>query len=294
MTWTFGAEHEWADIDRKRPLPKGYGWDDRDITIVNSNGIANDPKGVLYQFGGEINTPPTKSPEGQVECLNTLKGLFPEAKVNYRSNLHVHVRVPGLKDDLKALKQVQKYIHEYMPRIFPVIEPLPKPTMWEYSNPVELEGASRRWRRRRVSHQALLTRERLAHQLAATTVQEFFDREPPSKDGKPLWHLQPRLCVSLRQMLQTDTTEFRHFPGTLDENELGACVWWCDRFMSAALENGPVQSLLDWAARRKFPSFPPYVHDMEVKYRATVHDGTVPRDKIKKNIVAILAGRFEG
>ena len=137
-SWSWGCEHELADIPRDRPLPKGYGWDVKDITIVNSNGIANDPKGELYKFGGEINTPPTDTVGGQVECLSTIKELFPEAKVNYRSNLHVHIRVPGLKGDLEALKQVHRYVHEHMPKLLPIIEPLPKPTMWEHSDPKEL------------------------------------------------------------------------------------------------------------------------------------------------------------
>lgn len=291
---TWGAEHELADISRHAVLPKGFGWDTRDITIVNSNGIANDPSGELYGFGGEINTPPTDSPEGQVECLCQIKELFPNAVVNYRSNLHIHLRVPGLKEDLVALKRVQKYVHKHMREALALIEPIPYPTAAEYPVSAELKGALRRYRRRCVSHHTLLTPSRLAYQLEAKTVEDFFNKEPPmSRVGKPLWHAQPRLCVSLRQLLQTDTVEFRHFPGTLDEGLLYNCLLWCGKFMHAALSGSTIDPLLAWAKKQSWPTFPKYVYKQEVCYRATVHDGSLTKDQIKKNIQAILEGRFD-
>lgn len=293
--WTYGAEHEWADWPLATRLPALYGRDVRDITIVNSNGVANDPTGRLYGFGGEINTPPTDSPEGQVACLSELKSLLPGATVNHRSNLHVHVRSPGLRGDLALLKQVQAYIHANMRRVLAVIQPLPRPSAVEHSpDSEELQGALRRWRRRRVSHQTLLTPARLQRQLSASTAEEFFRLEPPwSKDGKPLFVCQPRLCVSLRQLLDTDTVEFRHFAGTLDEAEMQACVDWCRDFLLAALQNSSVEKLLARYDGRRFPVFPPYVHWREMRYRATVHDGTVPRKQIAANIAAILRGDFK-
>lgn len=292
--WTYGAEHELADIPLSVGLPKNFGWDKRDVTIVNSNGIANDPSGKLYGFGGEINTPPTNSIFGQVEALSKIKALFPQAAVNYRSNLHVHIRIPGLIDDLRALKQVQTYTHKYMPAIIKLIEPLPRPTVSEFSHPDELRGAVRRWKRRRVSHQTFLPVERLEKQLAATTVAKFFEAEPPSNEsGKLLWHFQPRLCVNLRQLLQTDTVEFRHFPGTLQEEDLRVCVSWCKEFMEAALGDENPARLTELARASCWPQFPAYVHWQECRYRATTHDGTLTKAQIKANIAAILAGEFD-
>jgi hypothetical protein len=289
---TYGAEHEWGDFPLDTPLPPGYGRDRKDITIVNSNGIANDPSGKLYRFGGEINTPPTSTPKGQVECLRELKKLLPNATINHRSNLHIHIRLPGLRDDLKMLKRVQKYIHNNMRSAFPIIEPLPRPKYC--STPEELQGALRRWRRRRVSHQTLLTHGRLSKQLEARSPEEFFRREvPQSKSGKPLWACQPRLCVSLRQLLETDTVEFRHFPGTLDEAELLNCIIWCHQFLIYAVDGMAFDPLLHWAGGVNFPQFPPYVHWREVRYRATVHDGTLSKAEIARNIKAIEDGVFE-
>ena len=292
-SWTYGAEHEWADHPLDRPLPKGFARDTHDITIVNSNGIANDPSGKLYGFGGEFNTPPTNTIEGQIKCLTILKNLYPEARVNYRSNLHIHIRVPGLKDDLGLLKRVQRYIHDNMPVVLAMIEPLPRPSAKDIGNAEELAGAQRRWRRRRCSHQTLLTPARLERQLAATSVEEFYELEVPiSKKGKPLWHCQPRLCVNLRQHRETNTVEFRHFPGTMNEEELHTCLRWCRDFMVGALTLLPIDDIIAKGGYRTdfFPDFPIYEHWMERNYRATVHDGTVPKRQIAKNIERILNG----
>ena len=69
MRLTYGAEFEFADIRRDVELPKGATWNTKDYSIVSSTGIANDPKGKLYNLGGEINTVPTDNIEEQVEIL---------------------------------------------------------------------------------------------------------------------------------------------------------------------------------------------------------------------------------
>lgn len=292
-TWTYGAEHEWADWPLARRLPPGYGRDVRDITIVNSTGVANDPTGKLHGFGGEINTPPTDTPDGQVACLLELKALLPEATVNYRSNLHLHIRVPGLKDDLTALKQVQRRIHEWMPLALPIIEPLAIDQV-DPRAPGSAEGLKRRLRRMKVSHQTLLRPERVQRQLDAPTVEAFFEAEVPrSKAGAVMWHAQPRLSVNLRQLRETDTVEFRHWPGTMDPDELAWAFQWCRGFMMRALlEESEIKAHLatfeELQRDGKLPRFKPYDHWLEERYRRTVHDGTIPRDQLPINIANVL------
>lgn len=293
--WTYGAEHEWADWDMRTELPKGYGRDTHDVTIVNSNGIANDPSGKTWHYGGEINTPPTDSIEGQIDCLEEMKEFtLGVATVNYRSNLHLHIRVPGLKDDLVLLKRFQAHIHKWMPKALPVIEPIPEPILglnasvpeYIFDTP-EYQGARRRYRRRKVSHHTLLKPDRVAGQMAANTIEEFFQREVPwsEKLGKPQWQCQPRLCVNLRQLRQTDTIEFRHFPGTMDLNELGAALLWVCFYTEAALNDSPIDDLLKMKNTiGLLPKFQPYCHWQEELYRQTCHDGSLPKQEIRNNI----------
>ena len=290
---SWGAEHEWADHPLGREVPKGFGRDRNDVTIVNSNGIANDPKGVTYRWGGEFNTPPTNTIEGQVGCMQLLKETYPEATINYRSNLHLHAHIPGLRDNLPMLKQLQAHIHEHLPwALGNVVEPIPIPTREEYPLELEFKGAKRRFARRRVSHQCFLSQKRVELQAQARTPEEFFNLEPPwSKDDKrPLFHLQPRVCVNLRQLLQTNTIEFRHFPGTMDPVELRAAFNWVDQYLQHALDNASIEGLMQRAQRWLFPRFLKYHHDTEVGYRATVHDGSLTMDQIKQGVARILSG----
>ncbi len=295
--WTYGAEHELGDWPLDRELPEGFQQDKRDVTIVNSNGIAADPKGRTYRFGGEFNTPPTEKPLGQVWALRTIKERYPEAVVNYRSNLHIHIRVPELQDDLKLLKKLTRFNQEYLRQVLPLVEPIPMPTHGDYPDPEEQEGAMKRSRRRHRSHHTVLTDTRLTIQLSADNLDDFFHWEVPWSKGeepKPLWHFQPRAAVNLRQMLETDTIEFRHFPGTLDDNELLHCVHWCrDYLLSAFNDRNPVAMWHNQYSHLQFPKFPKYIHWMENRYQATVRDGSVPIDEVYENIRLIEAGEFD-
>ena len=287
MIASYGAELELADIDRSRALPPGCGWDTKDFSMVNSDGIAVDPTGRVHDRGGEVQTMPTCTLSEQVQVFREVMWTFPEAKVNYRSNLHLHVRIPGLGDDLEALKSLQRFIHEKFRDVVAVLEPIPRPTREQYPSFEAMEGAVWRFNRRKKSHQTFLTPQRVAHQLNAKTVEEFFRLEvPTTAEGKPMWHAQPRCCVNLRQLMQTDTVEFRHFPGTCVAERFKAGLQWITYFIKAWQNNDSKQDLVDMALdiRDELPKFEPYNHELETRYRLTTHDGSIPRAKLIDNI----------
>lgn len=268
---SYGAELELSDWPRCDALPRlDMGIDQRDVTMVNSNGVAVDPRGILWPLGGEIQTAPTYEAEGQAQQLEEIMRKWPETTVNYRSNLHVHVRVPGLREHLPSLKRVQLFVHEWMPQLLPIIEPLPRPVN-DYKTKEEYAGALRRWRRRRVSHQKLMLSERLRFQQEATSPEDFRDREYRDFRTRALHPaIHPRLCVNLRQLWETDTIEFRHFPGTTDPDELLAAVEWCREFVFMALggsEQDPRMVARRYAPR--LPRFQRYDHWLETGYEAT-------------------------
>jgi len=282
--WTYGAEHEFSDWDAWTVLPKCYARSP-DYTIVNSNGIAAQPNPKLYRYGGEINTPPTDM-DGQVECLTKIVDMLPECSINHRSNLHIHIRVPGLIGSLETLKNLQVYIHTELPKIIDLLEPIPKGTTL---------AEKKREKRRRVSHHTFLTKQRLEKQLQAGSVKEFFELEcPKTKDGKVMWHAQPRLAVGLRQLLQTDTIEFRHFPGTLEESELYVCLNWCRDFLVWALEKRPIKNLWKNYEYSDFPQFPEFDEELEIGYQATASHNGLSQSQIKIAIGLILRGEFNG
>lgn len=301
--WTYGCEFEFSDWDRTKYLG-GFVLDEQDFTMVNSNGIAVDPKGKLWQRGGEVCTQPTEFIDNQGKQLNQFLKLYPETTVNYRSNLHIHVRIPGLRTDIKKLKRILKFNLENLPDILPVIDPIPVPIKFSGSafRPLEYAGAQRRYRRRKQSHH-FISAALGARQLKAKTPCDFFtEGVPQDKNGNPMWGVAQRWAVDMKQLLQTDTIEFRHFSGTLDAEELHASIRWCRDWLQIALGKLAIEPLKlfevgygkSGGPLTQFPPFQPYNHDLEVKYRATVHDGSVPREDILKYQQQILNDRFRG
>lgn len=286
-TWTYGCEHELADWDTRK------GWDgfgrDPEPNICNTNGIAADPRLISYKFGGEINTPPTSTPDEQGLLLEKFLNQHPNADANWRCGLHVHIRVPGLKDSLKHLQRLQQYITENV-AVYPLVDPLPKPDKSSHPDPEELKAAMRRFNWMRMSHFTKIGEDRVAKQSAASSIQEFFEREVPrSRDNKPLWHAQPRAAINLRQLLQTDTIEFRHFPATLSGQETITAVEWCRDYLLAAFDQTPAVGVYrSRYSRRKFPTLSTiYVHWQELRWLATTISKN-KRDVIEANIKRIL------
>jgi hypothetical protein len=293
--WTYGAEHEWVDWDRR--LGTGEcALDEEDITMVNSNGIAVDPRGELYPYGGEITTPPYTSVEEAVaHTAEIVAALQPAPQFNYRSNLHVHVRIPGLVGDLEALKTVLSFVHRTDKAAFAFVEHNPEPTRQHYPAAEAFAGAMRRYKRRFRSHQWSTPPKAVHAQLRATTLQEFYEAEVPRRpNGTAAWHLQPRAGINLRQLLQTETIEFRHFPGTTVPEEVGAAMEWCRQYLLAAFAPRRVavwEISEDWqrSTPGPFSKFCLYDHWKETRYKMTVHDGSVTRAKLKENIARLLA-----
>lgn len=292
MNLTYGAELEFADVLYGQPLPEGNAWNKQDYSIVNSNGIANCPIGKFYEYGGEINTPPTDNVEDQVaNFIGVLAVLKPAAVVNYRTNLHIHVGLKGLSENLNALKALIFYIDEWQENIFELIEPIPEPTRQEYPVDVEYKGAMKRFRRRQQSHQARLSKGQVKKMLEAKTTEEFYLAHfRLSHAGVPQKHLAQRTGINLRSLWENnETIEFRHFPGTTNPEQFRNCVTWCSQFMEAALitHEAPVTLLSRMPSKMGFPKFKPYVHWMEERWNQTSH--SVKPDEVRMaNIRRIL------
>jgi hypothetical protein len=269
---TFGAEYEYGDIDRNAKLPDGLSWNKKDYSIVSSTGIANDPKGLLYTKGGEINSRPTETIAEQVDFFEALMAADLGSQLNHRTNLHLHIRVPGLSEDLEALKTLLRYVDENQGEIYRTIEPIPVPTREQFETKEAFQGAMKRCRRRKVSHQYAVPRDRVERALKATSVEEFLAAHAPQdKQGQPAWGLTTRAGINLLQLKETDTVEFRHFTNTLDTAEIASCFMWVFEFMTRVWDNPPLSHIVN-AYNYQFPAFLPYNHDMEVGYQYTNFD----------------------
>ena len=283
-TFSYGVELEYGNCWRGVTLTDGAQWNFLDNTCVSSTGIANDPQGKLYEYGGEINTRPTASIEEQVKHIELIKQALaaggPAPIVNYRSNLHIHVRVPGLRENLPALKKLLKYIHTYEQQAFDIVETIPVPDP-KFMKPEVYTWAKKRMNRRKTSHQQKLPVKRYEAMMAAQTCQEFFE-EHAHKDakGNPAWFQCPRAGINLRQIFEaTETIEYRHFPGTLDAKEMESAIRWCHEFTLTALneDDTPPREILN-RFDFKFPDFEPYEYETEQVYQATNFDKNSRKD----------------
>jgi hypothetical protein len=281
---TFGVEYEFGDVYHTT-LPQGLSWNKKDYSIVSSTGIANDPKGALYTRGGEINSDPTHSIGGQIDMFNDLMRMHPEAEVNHRTNLHLHVGIPGLSENLGLLQTILGYVHQNENEIYSLVEPIPVPSRSEYTTEEEYKGARKRYNRRKVSHQYKVSAARVANALKSETVGQFLAAHAPTtKTGQPAWALTTRAGINLLQIKETGTIEFRHFTCTKNPKELESCLLWVSNFIDGALD-GATPAELVRAHPFMFPKFASYNHTMEQGYSYTNFD---------KHSRRVVSQRLEG
>lgn len=290
--FTYGVELEYGNCYRFGELPEGAKWNDKDNTCVSSTGIANDPTGKLYAYGGEINTKPTSTIEEQISHIQQINEMLnPKPVVNYRSNLHIHVRVPGLSDDLESCKKLLRYITDYQEQAFFIVETIPEP-----SPPRDKKSPNyayfyeryywenKRFNRRKKSHQYKLPKERVASMLNATSTQQFYEEHAPLTEKGRMWFFAPRAGINLRQMWEeTNTIEFRHFPGTLNMVEMKSCLLWCREFLNAALNTGKTPAEIYEEYDFVFPKFQPYEFETEQLYQLTNFEKN-SREEVKNRL----------
>lgn len=283
--FSYGVELEYGNCERRlKNLPNNAQWNNMDKTCVSSTGIANDPKGELYNFGGEINVAPTNTVDEQCDFIENINKYLSDNGekpiVNYRSNLHIHIRVPELETDLDALKQLLKYIHTYQQQFFDMAETIPVPNK-QLLSAEEYKWAKRRYNRRLVSHQHKLSNERVDAMLNATTPLQFwYEHAHKDKKGNPAWFQCPRAGINLRQIFErTNTIEFRCFPGTLDRGEMRSAIRLCRDFLDMAFnhnESSPYELLKRNSGSPEYrvnryntPKFEPYEYETEQVYQYT-------------------------
>ena len=266
-----GVELEYADCYRFDKLPKGAKWNNADNTVVNSNGIANDPLGKVYKYGGEINTKPTDNPEDQIKHIEDINNVLTiKPSINYRCNLHIHIRVNGLKNDLHSCKKLLSYIDKYQQRAFDIVEQIPLPSS---TDKTEHDWELKRYKRRKKSHQYKLPQSRVKAMMSANTVEEFYVEHAPKTDRGRMWYFSPRAGINLRQMWEeTNTIEFRHFPATLCMQEMKSCLEWCYLFLENALNDEEPPEALKKKYDFKFPKFEKYNYLAEQLYQYTNFD----------------------
>jgi hypothetical protein len=239
--WTYGAELEWPDVDVRRNLDEldaGWAWSRTDYTVVNSDGVANDPLHELVLRGGELNTPVCSDPEELAMRAESMAVALTPGH-NYRSNLHIHLGVPELQD-LDAVKRVADYSWRLLPGALKMSDPL-NGLFTGLTDAEEVAGAKARMRHSGKSRHHFVGAARHELRMEAGTLEEFLAAGgPKTRDGRFLWHLDPREAVNLRSLKKHGTVEFRCFAGDREAKHVWAAASFARDWLRAALNGDEV------------------------------------------------------
>jgi hypothetical protein len=273
-TFTYGFEIEWGDIDRNMPIPPELGaWEFCETDIINLRepyrGIGSDPKGVNPPVGGEINTKPTKTMEEQIDNIMKLHDMFVEhgtpPTAGCVNHGHLHIHVPGLTEDIDALKRLSRYLRDnqhmtidrcYQFRIMPNME------MTKTAKTYLKHDGGR------------IMPDWLGTNLATVPVdfEDWIRVHCCGKDAKT--QSRPfRYGIHTYALKNSKTIEFRCFRSSVDRKEITDCFRFATDWIDAALNDGPDVQELFLQNDYKFPPFE-YEHEMYVGWEKTKHERT--------------------
>jgi len=236
--FTWGYELELGDIDRKLSIPEELGaWEYCETDILNLNPpyalLACDPLGLEPPVGGEINTKPTHTKEEQVDRIMQIIQMFKDHGNDPTASCvnegHIHVHIPGLRDDVDALKRITKYITRDQQTVID--------TTYAYKeHPLMKETKTARtylkWDCGRTMPDWMCENIQ-----KAVDFNDFIRLQRCGKDGKS--EGRPfRYAINTYCMKHTDTIEFRCFRATTKREELESAFAFVERFMEAALNGG--------------------------------------------------------
>lgn len=255
--FTFGYEIEWGDIDRTLEIPEHLGaWEYAETDIVNIHEpyrfVACDPLGTEPPVGGEVNTKPTATWEEQVDRIMEIHDLFvangdrPSASVVNHG--HLHVFVPGLKDDVESLKKLIAYIQKNQ------TDTIEACYQFRDKNEMKLlKGAKMYLKLDGGREMPDYMCENIMN--LTTDFDHFIKLHAAGKDGVSMG--RPfRYAINTYCMKHTGTIEFRCFRSTTDRKQIEDQFKFAVAFIDAALNDGPsVEQILD----EYDYDFPPFV-----------------------------------
>lgn len=255
--FTWGYEIEWGDIDRRVVIPEHLGkWEYAETDIVNVHPpyqyIACDPLGLEPPMGGEINVKPTATWQEQVDRIMEIHEIFvkhgntPSAScVNHG---HVHVYVPGLKEDIDGLKRLIRYVktaqHDIINTCYGFYE-VDQMKQFKAKTYLKYDGG------RPMPDYMCDNIENLA-----TDFDSFIKLHAAGKDGVSMG--RPfRYAINTYCMKHTGTIEFRCFRSTTNRKQIESQFKFVERVIEDAL-NGQYWSAQDYKNSYNL-EFPPFV-----------------------------------
>lgn len=252
--FTYGMEIEWGDVPRSFSIPEQLGsWEYSERDIVNLRApyqyVCADPLGVEPPMGGEINTKPSRTWKDQVDRYFEIKQLFNDEgydpTVGVTAHTHIHCRIPGLRNDIDALKRLTKYIKENQAAAIDHVY-----GFFEHNQMKGAKGSKMYLKFDGGRPMPDYMSDNIIN--LATDFDSFIKMHAAGKDGVSMG--RPfRFAINMYALKHIDTVEFRLFRGTLDRTELESCFRFVEDFLDAALNDGPSVNELISENNYKFP-----------------------------------------
>lgn len=269
-SWQVRAEMEWPDAHTV-VLPAGWRWSATCFSIVNSDGLANDPQRRLVRYGGQLHTPAAPGCDQLAELVApmfTRLGPIP----NYRAAMRVAVKVPQLREDLPLLKRISDFTVEHLPRLWSQIDPLdPLLDLGGLATPVERRAAAARLTAAIRSRHYLMPMRAHAQRMAATTMAAFTAQATTvTPDGRVL-PVPLREAVDVRHTPRAGWVVLRCFAAPADAAQLRAAAGFAVGWLRHALDEADPTQLSRLVASWS-PGLPrqlPYHHGLEMGWRHT-------------------------
>lgn len=290
---SLGTELEWSDIDRRLDIPKNLGsWEGpkigsyymgSEIDIVNTKGewrgITADPLCVTCPVGGEIHVAPSYTAESQLIRIMRIMNLFSTIGIGPMSHNHVHVGIPGIHNNLEALKNLFAYVEDneqdllrfcygwncYMQDI--VYDSQISDEAKDY---LHFDGGKslNPGIFRCVKDDCTCVADVL-EALKGYRAYEY-DWITDSEEDKELNSY--RTGINLFNLTKGETVEFRCFRGTLNPEEIYSILVFCKRFVTEALKGKEGKSVVRILSEGNF-NFPElnFEEDLVLGWEKTKH-----------------------
>lgn len=241
--WTYGHELEIGDAPRYIHPPGELGaWEYSETCSINRRapyaGIASDPLGLDPPAGGEINTVPTLGWRDQVDRVLKIVDFYRDQghppTISCVNDSHVHVHVPGLREDIEALKRIVSYIKANQHDAIRYVH------RFEYQE--TMRGSPSAVRYLKLGGGTPMP-DWMADNIVnkAQSFKDFYQLHCRGKAGdlkdRPVMPI--RHAINLYCLKHINTIEFRIFRATLDRDQLESCYRFAEAFLDAALNGGP-------------------------------------------------------
>lgn len=264
---SFGAELEWSDIDRRVDIPEDLGsWEGpkiagfnlgSELDIVNTKGewkgVATDPLCVSCPVGGEIHVNPSYTLDSQLVRIMKIMNLFDVVNVACPNHGHIHVGVPGLRDNLELIKNVFAYTEQNELDVLEACcgfskkehdDILNDPTLSDWVKEYLIVGDAKRINPDLYKHVSNSTTIKKVMSWISTCKAVDFDWVTGESILTDNSH---RTTINLFNLTKANTIEFRVFRASINPVEIYSTLLFSQRYVEEALKGTkgkPVSEIL--------------------------------------------------